>query len=222
MMALLRPALAERQLLVVNTHDHYDHAWGNAIFAPDREYSAPIIAQALSRDPQRRLNRARQLEQKQASEPERFSGTSLFFPTLTFTHGFVIDGGDLTLHLLPAPGHAEDQVVVWIPELRFLLAADALEFPFPLLSESAQLPVLLGSIRQLQGLEPLLVLSCHGGQHGPELMDWNLAYYARLQAEPTYSFNDMLAELGVQTVPGEAFYREMHAAHQQLLNSSES
>ena len=216
MMEFLRPVLPERQLLVVNTHDHYDHAWGNAVFAPDREFAAPISAHALSRDPERRLENARKLTQKQGEEPERFADTTLFFPTLTFTHEFVIDGGDLTLHLLPVPGHAPDQVAVWIPELRFLLAADALEFPFPLLGDAADLPALLGSIERLRALQPEVVLPCHGGQRGPELLDWNTRYFERLQVGE-YSFDDVLTDLGVPGVPNESFYREMHAAHQHLL-----
>lgn len=216
MMDFLRPVLPERQLLVVNTHDHYDHAWGNAVFAPDREFAAPIIAHALTRDPERRLESARKLAQKQGEEPDRFADTTLFFPTMTFTHEFVIDGGDLTLHLLPVPGHAPDQVALWIPELRFLLAADALEFPFPLLSSAADLPVLLGSIERLKALQPEVILPCHGGPHGPELLDWNTRYYERLQSGP-YSFGEVLADLGVIRVPNDSFYREMHTAHQQLV-----
>ncbi|RJF72077.1 MBL fold metallo-hydrolase [Deinococcus cavernae] len=225
MMELLRPALPERQLLVVNTHDHYDHAWGNAVFAPDQAFAAPIIAHALSRDPERRLDSARKLAhkqaQEQAQEPQRFADTTLFFPTLTFTHDFMIDGGDLTLHLLPAPGHAPDQVAVWIPELRFLLAADALEFPFPLLSDAAQLPALLGSIERLKALQPEVILPCHGGLHGPELLDWNTRYYTRLQEGP-FSFDEVLADLGVPGVPNETFYREMHAGHQKLLTARDA
>ena len=34
MLALLGDDLAGRSLLVVNTHGHFDHAWGNALFAP--------------------------------------------------------------------------------------------------------------------------------------------------------------------------------------------
>ena len=34
--------LAGRRLLVVNTHADYDHSWGNATFADDGLYPAPI------------------------------------------------------------------------------------------------------------------------------------------------------------------------------------
>ena len=105
---------------------------------------------------------------------------------------------------------------MWIPELRFLLAADALEFPFPLLGDAADLPALLGSIERLRALQPEVVLPCHGAQHGPELLDWNTRYFERLQAGE-YSFDDVLTDLGVPGVPNESFYREMHAAHRHLL-----
>ena len=37
MMELVRPELEGRQVLVVNTHQHYDHVWGNSLFAPGNE-----------------------------------------------------------------------------------------------------------------------------------------------------------------------------------------
>jgi glyoxylase-like metal-dependent hydrolase (beta-lactamase superfamily II) len=44
MMELVRPELENRQLLVVNTHQHYDHVWGNSLFAAGKEFAAPILA----------------------------------------------------------------------------------------------------------------------------------------------------------------------------------
>ncbi|HZJ49394.1 MAG TPA: MBL fold metallo-hydrolase [Actinomycetota bacterium] len=50
---------------------------------------------------------------------------------MTFAGPFRIDGGDLRLDLVETPGHTEDHVSVWIPQLRLLLAGDAVEHPFP-------------------------------------------------------------------------------------------
>lgn len=216
---LLGDALAGRQLLVVNTHDHYDHAWGNSVFAASGPYPAPIIGHAGALALEHLEASEAALEAKQA-EDERFREVKLKTPDLTFTQEFAIHGGDLTLHLLPAPGHTDDQVVVWIPELRFLLAADALEYPFPLLEGEGLLPALRTTIERLRELQPDVVLPCHGGRHGAELADWNLAYLARLQAPFAYPFEEMLADLGVATVPNEAFYREMHALNAQLARTS--
>ena len=42
----------------------------------------------------------------------------------------LIDGGDLTLALLPTPGHTIDHYALYIPEINTLLAADAAELPY--------------------------------------------------------------------------------------------
>ena len=205
MMEMLEPELQRRQLLVVNTHQHYDHAWGNAIFEPDGRYPAPILAYHKSMDelPEAR----RKLEQKQ-TDP-RFSNVKIVAPTLTFSHRLTIHGGDLTLELIPAPGHCEDQVIVWIPEIKTLLAADALEFPFPYAANPSDLPVLLNTMREMKTLGAEVILPCHGGIHGPDLIDRNLEYFARLKTEQT-SFEDAVLRLGLKPETVSDFYREFH------------
>jgi glyoxylase-like metal-dependent hydrolase (beta-lactamase superfamily II) len=228
MMELVRPALKGRQLLVVNTHQHYDHVWGNSLFAVGGEFAAPILASGLSREPARRQP-ARLLE-KQAEE-SRFAGLQLLEPNLYFQGEFLIDGGDLSLHLLPAPGHTPDQIVVWIPEISVLLAADALEFPFPYVANPADLPVMLETMRNLQALNAKTVLPCHGGVHDTSLIDRNLAYFAALEANVRkaipkltsgwrelenlsdligFSFEDAVKSSGLEPEAVDEMYREFH------------
>src|SRR5581483_7943869 len=121
---LLRPALVGRELLVVNTHADYDHAWGNATFALDGPFPAPIIGHELARERLLGEDSRKSLTAKTAQD-SAFASVRLVPPTLTFATGLRIHGGDLTLELLPTPGHAEDHVSIWIPELRVLLAGDS-------------------------------------------------------------------------------------------------
>lgn len=228
MMELVRPELEGRQVLVVNTHQHYDHVWGNSLFAPGNEFAAPILASELSREPARA--QAAKLLKKQ-SEESRFAGLQLLEPNLYFQGEFLIDGNDLSLHLIPAPGHSPDQVVVWIPEISVLLAADALEFPFPYVANPADLPVMLETMRNLQALNPRTVLPCHGGVHDANLIDRNLAYFAALETNVRkaipkltsswrelenlsdlvgFSFEDTVKSLGLEPEAVEGIYREFH------------
>ena len=228
MMELVRPALAGRPSLVVNTHQHYDHVWGNSLFAPGNEFAAPILASGLSREPARK--QPARLIEKQAEEP-RFAGLQLLEPNLYFQGEFLIDGGDLSLRLIPAPGHTPDQIVVWIPEISVLLAADALEFPFPYVANPADLPVMLETMRNLQALNPKTVLPCHGGVHDASLIDRNLAYFAALETSVKkaipklasgwrelenlsdlvgFSFEDAVKSLGLEPEAVEGIYQEFH------------
>ncbi len=172
----MQASLAGRQLLVINTHADYDHCWGNATFAaPGGRYPAPIIAHArvsarMQSDETQRYLAARQ------QESTRFASVQLIAPTITFTERLVIDGGDLTLELLPTPGHTADHCSIWIPELRLLLAGDAAEHPFPFVEESTALPSLRQSLEQLAALHPAMVIPCHGGTTDPALITRNIAY----------------------------------------------
>jgi hypothetical protein len=72
-----------------------------------------------------------------------------------------------------------------------------------------------------------VIAPCHGGIHDARLIDWNLAYFTRLETRARmarlplemfdapdlpehlgFSYADALAMLGLQT--GSDFYREFH------------
>ena len=213
-------------LLVVNTHADWDHAWGNAVFAgPRAAFPAPVLG---TRECARRLRSAEEAAELQAAlarEPDRYAGAALVAPTLAFEGSAEIDGEDLTLHLLPAPGHKPDQVVVWIPEIGHLLAADAAEHPMPFVEGPGHLARLVATLEALRDLHPRKVLACHAPLDGdPALLDRNLAYFARVRAAAaaatpgTLPPEDLEEALGLPLrevapdLPEEIrdFYREAH------------
>jgi len=178
----VRPELVGRQFLVINTHADYDHAWGNALFAaPDGRYPAPIIGRQGVYDRLRSDEDLQSLRRRQAAET-RFASVRLVPPTITFTDGLRIDGGDLTISLIPTPGHTDDHVSVWIPELRLVLAGDAAERPIPYVNRPTDLPRLRDSIRRLAALDPAMVIPCHGGTTDPALLSANLMYLDKVEA----------------------------------------
>jgi glyoxylase-like metal-dependent hydrolase (beta-lactamase superfamily II) len=223
MMQLLKPKLEHRQLLVINTHQHYDHAWGNSIFTPDGEYPAPIIAHQHSK---RVLERQRAVLLEKRVSDSRFATVEIVPPSLYFSETCSLDLGSLTLELFPAFGHSNDQVAIWIPEIQTLLPADALEFPFPEL-EVGEFPALMKTFQALKAKNPKVIAPCHGGIHDARLIDWNLAYFTQLETQATkanlpiselespdlperlgFSYSSALQMLGLQT--GSDFYRQFH------------
>ncbi len=182
-MVIMRPWLEGRQLLVINTHADYDHCWGNAIFAsPGGAYPAPIIAHEQARVRLRSAEARASLAERQQQDP-RFAQVRLVEPTMTFTEHLRIDGRDLSLELLPTPGHTEDHLSIWIPELRLLLAGDAAEQPFPYVEEAATLPTLRASLERLAELHPAQVIPCHGGTTDTALLARNLAYFVEVERQ---------------------------------------
>jgi glyoxylase-like metal-dependent hydrolase (beta-lactamase superfamily II) len=178
------PLAAGRQLLVVNTHADWDHAWGNAAFAgPGAAWPAPIIGHRRCGARLRSATARAELARMQAAEPARFGAVRLVPPTIAFDGGLTIDGGDLTLELLPTPGHQPDHIAVWLPEVRLLLPGDAAEEPFPSVADAAGLPALRASLARLAALDPATVLACHApGRTDPGLLAATITYFDALEA----------------------------------------
>jgi glyoxylase-like metal-dependent hydrolase (beta-lactamase superfamily II) len=174
MMKILQPSLVHRQLLVINSHQHYDHVWGNSVF------SAPILAHEDSKQHLEVL--AADLLERQA-EDLRFATVKIVAPNIYFSTHCTIHATNLTLELIPAFGHTNDQIVVWIPEISTLLATDALEFPFPYVAESGSYGALLETMKYLQTLKPDVIVPCHGGVHDASLINLNLEYFTKLEAQ---------------------------------------
>ncbi|MEM8533573.1 MAG: MBL fold metallo-hydrolase [Chloroflexota bacterium] len=179
LLAIAAPHLAGRQLLVINTHADWDHAWGNHVFAgPDSTISAPIIASQQCAKRLRTQEMAEGLRSMRGNAPERFNDVRLTPPTLLFDQQFTIDGGDLTLELFATPGHTADHVAIYLPEIRTLLAGDAAELPFPFVESAESLPLLRDSLARMAALKPAYALYCHAPvTSGPTVLAQNITYF---------------------------------------------
>lgn len=176
---IARPHRAGRQLLVINTHSHYDHAWGNQLFAgPGAACPAPVIGARRCAEIMRSAEADAKLREMQARDPETFGGVRLVPPDITFDERLTVHGGDLTLELLSTPGHAPDHLALWIPEIRTLLPGDAAESPFPFVESAATVPLLRGTLARMAALAPAAALYCHAPTDaGPALIQRNIAYF---------------------------------------------
>lgn len=179
MMQSLRDQLAGKQVLVVNSHADWDHAWGNAYFTA--EHAAPILAHELGRARLQSEAARVELADFQHRYPS-FANVTLVPPTLTFTTDLTIHGGDLTIELLPTPGHQPDHIAAWLPQLRLLLVFDTVEKPLPCLESAAAVPALFSSLARLLALEPHRVLCSHGKTTSPSQIQSNLDYLREVES----------------------------------------
>ena len=180
---IARPYLAGRQLLIVNTHADYDHAWGNQLFAaPNSRTPAPIIGTRDCAQRMRSRDEQEQLERLRCHQPDTYADVRLCPPTILFDDALTIDGGDLTLSLFATPGHSPDHCSLYIPEIHTLLAGDAAELPFPFVGDGG-LVDLRASLARLAALDARTALYCHAPPSaGPPLVENNIAYFATLES----------------------------------------
>lgn len=173
----------ERQLLVVNTHADYDHCWGNMVFGGKQAVQrVPIIGSSISASLLRDSAADEKLAQMRQREPEIFNDVLLVPPTIQIEGQVTIDGGDLSLVLMPAPGHTADHYALFIPEINTLLAADAAELPYPMARTVDGLPAMRQSLAALEAMKAETVLYCHAAvTSGPQLLSDNRAYFDMLE-----------------------------------------
>jgi glyoxylase-like metal-dependent hydrolase (beta-lactamase superfamily II) len=178
MMNMVENLCFGRQILVVNSHADWDHSWGNAFFSG--EHAAPIIAHHLCLTRMQSEVARKELVDYRQRYPI-FQHVELIPPTITFGEGITIYGGDLTIELIPAPGHHPDHIAAWIPQLSLLLAFDAVEKPLPCIENADAVPAMFATLERFVAMQPERVLCSHGKSTSFALVKENLEYFREIE-----------------------------------------
>ncbi|WP_327268753.1 MBL fold metallo-hydrolase [Streptomyces sp. NBC_01218] len=165
---VVRELSAKPVSILVNTHSHGDHTFGNHLFG-----EATVVAH------------------RRAAEEMADHGLSLTslwpdtdwghveagFPRVVFDDRMTLPTSTSPVEVLHfGPGHTAGDAVVWLPGQRVLFTGDLVfsgATPFVLMGSVA------GSLRvldRLRSLDPLVVVPGHGPVGGPELLEANAEY----------------------------------------------
>lgn len=113
---------------VVNTHEHFDHTFGNAAFRA--AYDVPIHAHETAAERTPAAGERIKREYAASADPHRAEvlATEVVAADRTFSSVRVLDLGDRALELLhPGRGHTGGDLVVRVPDADVLLAGDLVE-----------------------------------------------------------------------------------------------
>ena len=133
-------ALTDLPLVVINTHGHCDHIYGNLFFdeAYIHDADLPVMAEHFARP------EAVKLIEQTGLKP---------CPTKSIRQGDVIDLGGKKLEIYEVPGHTPGSIVLLDRDERVLFTGDALNGHLWMqLEESTGIPSL---IRSIKALEPI-------------------------------------------------------------------
>ncbi|MCX6050112.1 MAG: MBL fold metallo-hydrolase [Chloroflexi bacterium] len=194
-MALVRPLLDNKELIIVYSHADWDHVWGTVGLDYGEE---PIVAQAecLARFS---TDAPVTLQKKQTTEPGVWDEVVLVTPTLTFQAEYALDLGGVTLTLQHLPGHTEDCIVGFIPEWGILLAGDTIETPFPIIPRDSPLDQWIMALQKwAQDERVQTVIPAHGPIADRTLIERNLAYLQAIRdhqaIQPPTNLDDFYQE----------------------------
>ncbi|MFI8997848.1 MBL fold metallo-hydrolase [Streptomyces sp. NPDC053542] len=160
--------------LVVNTHFHGDHHFGNSLFTP----RATVVAHELARTEILRAG----LGLTQLWPDVDWGDIELAPPTLTFRDSLRLHLGDLTAELRhPGPAHTTNDTIVWIPERQVLFSGDIVMAgvtPFCLMGS---VEGSVRTVRELRSLGATTIVPGHGPVSGPSVLDDTEEYLLWIQ-----------------------------------------
>ncbi|MFF4208707.1 MBL fold metallo-hydrolase [Streptomyces sp. NPDC001796] len=159
--------------LVVNTHFHGDHAFGNFVFP-----EAVVVAQHRTRTEMA----AAGLHLTSLWPNVDWGDLRLVLPTVTYEDRMTLHVGSLRAELVHVgPAHTTDDTVVWLPERGVLFTGDLVMAgvtPFcPMGSVSGS----LAAVDRLRAFGARVLVTGHGPVAGPEALDVTEGYLRRLQ-----------------------------------------
>jgi cyclase len=161
---------------VILTHHHADHVYGAYLF-PEAE----LVAHRLAREILERVGEE-SLAQAKAQTPA-LAPVELRIPQLVFDTDLLLRLGEKTIHLMHAPGHTPDGIVVHLREDKVLVAGDVMT-PVPFLPRGEP-DQLIKSLRMIKSLNLENVIQGHGGVllrgEIDETVDSNIAYIRSLE-----------------------------------------
>lgn len=164
-------AQIEEVCMVVNTHSHSDHTWGNQIF------TCPILAHRLCRKRmQSSLKNEWSMKELRAylsdldkSDPKKAEGLravvqslQIKLPDQVFEQRFEGELGGLRYEVIHLGGHTPDLSVVWLPEKRVLFASDLIfQGRYPYIFD-ADIPAWIACLDRLLEFDASAIIPGHG------------------------------------------------------------
>jgi cyclase len=160
--------------IVVNTHFHGDHTFGNHVFAPHAVF---VGHERLGGE----MNEAG-LALVGLWPSVEWGDVRIIPPTVTFADRMTLHIGRIRTELIhPGPAHTTADTLVWLPESRVLFAGDVVmsgTTPFVLMGSVRGIHA---TLRMVTAMAPDVIVAGHGPVAGPEVIDRNIEYLEWIQ-----------------------------------------
>ncbi|MEW5784258.1 MAG: MBL fold metallo-hydrolase [Bacillota bacterium] len=157
--------LAEKQVILFNSHADWDHIWGNSAFQ-----NALIIGHTTCRT---------RIRERGLYDLERYRGIyndgtiEIKLPNLVFD--LTMEFTDDKVAFIYAPGHTACSAICYDKEDLVLFVGDLVEYPVPVLSHY-DLEGYIKTLEYIKNLPAATIISSHSGIVDTALIDANIKY----------------------------------------------
>ena len=165
------PDFWEKPLLVVNSHGHFDHFWGNCAFKDHL-----IVAHSLCREEILKPVRAQFLHENPGFQMGK---VAIVPPILTFDERLVFP--DDQVEFIHTPGHSRDGISGLDHGDGVLLVGDNVGLPIPSLYPGVPLDRYIQTLEYYLKLEMPTIIASHCGAVAPEVLEDHLVYLKTLK-----------------------------------------
>lgn len=154
--------------IVISTHAHGDHVFGNFVFP-----EAVVVGAERTRAEVLETG----LHLTKLWPDVEWGAVELVPPQLTFSRRLTLHLADRTAELLSfGPAHSACDTVVWLPQERVLFTGDLVLSDVTPLILTGSIGGLRAAVARLRGLGARTVVPGHGPVGGPELLDTTERY----------------------------------------------
>lgn len=162
----------DRELVLANTHFHYDHCFGNSAFPQAEIWASSGCVEALrTRGGEHRAEAAAEWESENPNFARQLVAAPITIPNREVCDRVVLDlGGRRAELVVVGRGHTDHDLVVWLPEERMLLAGDLVEESGPPQFGDSWPLAWPPALERLLSWEPAVVVPGHGQPVGPEFV----------------------------------------------------
>ncbi len=149
--------------LVVNTHDHSDHVFGNSVFAKTK---ASILAHrnCIARIVEMSGERIKAYRKFDKKLEEALHGLAIVPPQITYDVDFTNSIGDKTLNIIhPHNGaHTKGDTMILLPDDKILISGDVLSVNYHPNLEDADIPAWLDLLGEIKAMKVDQIIPGHG------------------------------------------------------------
>ncbi|NUR00070.1 MAG: MBL fold metallo-hydrolase [Streptomyces sp.] len=160
--------------ILVNTHFHGDHTFGNFVFP-----EALVVGHERTRSEAM----AAGLHLTGLWPEVHWGALELAPPALTYREGVTLHVGEVRVEVLhPGPAHTTDDSVVWLPDQKVLFTGDIVMSGVTPFCAMGSVSGSLAVLDRLRSLGARTVVPGHGPVGGPEVFDVTESYLRWVQA----------------------------------------
>ncbi|MFQ6011987.1 MAG: MBL fold metallo-hydrolase [Nitrososphaerales archaeon] len=170
-------------VLVINTHDHSDHVFGNHIFA---QMKVPILSHRRCNDNLKRFGEERMRTYRDQDSDLRaaLEGLKISPASFTYSSAFTLEVGDKTLEIIHPEGgaHTYGDTMIYLPEDKILFAGDVLWAGYHPNLEDANLKGWITWLERISSMKVEKIVPGHGAPTGKESVSELSRYLLQFEA----------------------------------------